>query len=291
MARSDYVEATLNLLYGQGLGEKPSIRLAAADAAESISTNTMTFDLATGDGANVKAGHILSVMGATRAASYGLYVTDVSTDTLTVLRTYRGSPDAGGSADLLDGAVFYQNPLAMGHEIHDMIDRVVDRMLWPQVWDYDTATVTPDLTDGQVELPATVMDLDSAYQIIGGEAYPVPFAVQRNVHTTVSSTGVLGTIGAINGSTVYYTSKSKFTIGDESGDDAAVVHLVALGAAALLVGGEVAAAEMERAKKDAQNRDLSRVENIFLRDFLTLREGFMSEEAGEYSEILVARSI
>ena len=105
------VHRTRQILYGSGLGEKPAIRIGAASAAESTSGQTVTFTLNTGEGAKVKAGNVLSVYDPdTEADAHVIYVTGISTDTITGINGYLGSPVVAGSdSGDLDSAIFEQN--------------------------------------------------------------------------------------------------------------------------------------------------------------------------------------
>jgi hypothetical protein len=289
MARSDFVARTKSILYGQGLGEKPSLRPLAAAANVSVSGSQVTFDLAAGEGAKVKAGHILSFISENDdTQAYVFYVTSMSTDQVTAFNGYHGAPAiANASADMNSGYLEHQ-PLRTEYEIHEAVDTVFDTLLWPNVWDFDTATVTPNMQHGQVDLPAAVQDIDTAWQVIANVAYTIPFAVYRNLHTTVTANGVLGAFDALDSSTVYYTYRSKLAIGDETGDEA-LVWMVATGAAALLLGASVSDTAQERSKKDSKNRQRDIAATLW-RDFLTLRQQYGAEDSEDFTEILVERS-
>jgi hypothetical protein len=289
MARSDFIARTKTSLYGQGLGEKPSLRPLAAAATVTVTGAQATFILAAGEGAKVKAGHILSFVSENdETKAYVFYVLSISTDTITAVNGYHGAPAIANASSDLDSGILEQNGLRTEFEIHEAVDTVFDTLLWPEAYDFDTATVTPDVSTGQVDLPAAVQDIDAAWQIIAGSAGTVPFRVFRNLHTTVSANGVLGIFDTFDGSTIYFTYRSKLVIGDET-DDEALVWMVATGAAAILLGASVSETQLERSKKDSQNRQRD-IAAVLWRDFLTLRQQYGREDALDFTEIIVERS-
>lgn len=277
MARIDYVGAVKAVLYGQGMGEQPSIVQAAADAAETITSPKIVFNLLAGEGSKIRAGDVLSFLSASDSTkAYALYVLSLSTDAVTAMMQYRGSPIV--VADALDGGLFEVDPLVVEHEIHSAIDTVFARMLYPQCFKFAQSSITPDLSTGEVELNALDMEVLSAKQVIGGQTYIVPSGLERNLHTTVSSTGVLGTFDFADSSTTYVTTKRKLALGDEDASTPIdIVKMVATGAAALLLGATITESELERSKQDDQNRRLPTAAQIAWRDFLTLKKAFAEE--------------
>lgn len=272
MAFSDLIEQTKTVLYGQGLGEKPALVLCAADANEVVTGETLTFDLATGEGVRIHRGDILSRRTSDGTDAYCFYVLDVATDTVTALNSYKGAPAAADTN--LDGRVLEINPFKTDNEISTAIKTVVARFLYPQVFKLVTHTVTSDVSDGEAELPATVEDVISAHQIIATKVYPIPFGIQKNLDTSVSSTGVLGYFDFYDNSDTYVTAKEKYLIADI---DETLEHMVAVGAAAILLGASVAATDLERAKKDSQKRQPESAASVLWRDFLTLKTLFADE--------------
>jgi hypothetical protein len=294
LARTDYIERTKSILYGTGLGEKPRIIEVAADAAETIAANTIAFSVTTGSGSAVKPGHILSRVGSTdETDAYSMYVLSVATDVITATRTYNGSPDAGFAADLLDGLLLEGQPLRSEYEINKAIDAVFQTWLYPDVYTFTTGSVAPDPTYGQVELPATVREIDAAWQVVAGQNVTIPHAVHRNLHTTVSSTGVQGVFDQVDNSTIYYTYKTKLVVGSEVTDPnaEALVYMVAMGAAGLALDSSVVDQTLERAKKDSQQRRDSDAASRLFRSFLTMRQQWGAEDAEDYVEIQVQRSL
>lgn len=280
MAGAAYVERVKDVLLGQGLGEKPSLRQCAASANVTVSGNKATFTMLAGEGSKIKAGHTLSTLGATDTAKqYSFYVLSVSTDTVTTVNGWLGSTIANASADL-DGAILEQNAEPIEAQIHKRINTIFAKFLWPDAYIIDTGTIaSPNLSTYQDELPATVQKLIGAHQIVGGEMYDIAAGIRRNVHTSISSTGVLGVFDYFDGSAAYYTFMRKLVDGDESADDA-LVELVAIGASALLLGADVSASNREQSKKDSQAKGRMSPANTLWRDFITLRNEY-AEELGE----------
>jgi hypothetical protein len=285
MARSDYVARTKEILYGSGLGEKPSIRQVAANAAETISGSTISFSLATGEGQYVRRGHVLSSVSENDAStSYAMYVLDVSTDTVTATLQYLGSP--ASTTDSLDGVLLEQNALVPEYRIHTAIDTVFQSFLWPYNFKYAQYSIAPNLTTNQVELNANIREIVSATQVISNVATDIGFSIMRNLHTSVSSTGSLGEFSFVNGTTAYLTTKDKLVLGDESSDNS-IVDLVAFGAAALCLDSSAPAVDMEREHKDATQREL--VSDGLWRTFAQVRASRQEELARDNDYFYVRR--
>ena len=288
MAAADIVQRVKQHLYSFGVGENPVLVQCAADAAESTSGQTIQFDLASGEvaRAGVKAGHVLAVNGAaTKAASFVFYVLSTSTDTVTALNGHLGAVDAGDTD--LDGAILELNPSKSEFLMWIKIQAVLDNMLWPYVWKYNTRSVTtPDLSSYQNEIEAAVYEIESAKQQIGGDWIEIPYELQRNLHTSVSSTGSLVTLGAYDSSTVYLTTREKYELTDTLSD--AVEECVAVGAAAMILGADRAATNREASSKDSQFRGQRNPADQLWRDFITLRQGIAEDLSSqvEYFEYL-----
>ena len=281
MALSDLVTRTRNILYGSGLGEKPAIRLGASNANESVAGQLVTFSLAAGEGDKVKKGNVLGVYDpATEADAHVIYVTSISTDAITGINSYLGSPAIVGSdSGDLDSAVFEQNPLATGFEIFEAIDAVFAHQLWPWVFDLTQGEIaSPDLVDGQEAIAAGAREVVHAWQRLGGTNYPVPFEVTPwDVSTDLASTGRQATFGWIDASKGYYLYKEKLAEADDSGDE--LTHMVATGAAALLLGGHLVETSIQGTKADNAQAVSQRAQigNSLWRDFLTLRQNYSEE--------------
>ncbi len=285
MALSDILTTARGLINGAGLGEKPSLRLAASPANITASGQTITFSLVTGEGAKVRPGHVLSIMGSSGAAdAFVIYVTSVSGDQVTGV-VYDGSPTPSG-ADL-DGKVLEQNAMIHELDLHRAIDTVVS-MLYPSIFAFATYTITPDLVSGQVELPSTVREVYEAWQIQGTEKYQIPAGVKRPVPTNISSTGVLGVFDFVDGSTCYVQAIEEVTT---STTDPGIQRLIALGAAALALSGGIVPSGKERASADAQERSrpLQAAASTLWRDFVTLREQIASDLSQDTVRFMVTR--
>lgn len=295
MALSDIHDRVRTILYGTGLGEKPAIRLAAANATENTTSDPLvSFILNTGEGDEVSAGDTLAVYSPGDAATaFVIYVTDVATDTVTGINGGMiGAPKVAADGEL-DSAILEQDALISSHEIHDAITSVVERYLWPDLYQIETKTLaSPDLIDGQEAVSADTQEILSAWQKIGDTVYSIPF--QRHpldVDTSLSSTGRMAEFDWIDGSTGYYTAKTKIVVADDDGDPE-LTRLIATGAAALALGGTVVEATLENTKKD--NADAvsqrSQAASLLWRDFLTFKQEY-ARELGRHNEsrILIDR--
>jgi hypothetical protein len=283
MSLSQIVSRTRSLIYGSGLGEQPAIVRAAANANEAVSGQILTFDLLANEGAKVKAGRTLAVYDPdTEADAHVVNVLSISTDTVTAINSYLGSPAVvGADSGDLDAALLEQNPLVTNYEIFEAIDTVIANYLWPWVFDVVTATIaSPDMVDGQEAVPAEVEEIVSAWQIVGPTAHRISVSTQPwEVHTSVATNGKLACFDWINGSTGYYTYRAKITEADET--DTELTQLIALGAAAICLGGTLVETTLESTKKDNAEAvsQRSAVADRLTRDFFTLRQN-MSEELG-----------
>ncbi len=281
MALSDIVTRTRSILYGTGLGEKPAIRIAATDAAEAVAGQLITFVLLAGEGAECAPGQVLSVYDpATEADAHAVYITSISTDTITGINGYLGSPVVVGSnSGDLDSALLEHEPLATQFEIFEAIDTVFSAYLYPSVYNITDATISsPDLVDGQHEVPATVKRITAAYQVIGPTIHKIGHTRNpEDVHTTLSSTGLLAQFDWIDGGTGYYTYHAKLVEADEATQE--LTQLIATGAAAITLGGHLVETTIQGTK--AHNAQAvgqrQQVGGLLWRDFLTIRQG-LSEE-------------
>ena len=277
MATTDIVQRVKTLLYGSGIGEKPVLILGAADASESLAgTPIITFDIA--DGTQVAAGDVLSVVGAATAAdAHMFYVTGVSTNTITAYEGYLGSPFT--AANDLDSAVFELGHTKSEHFIYQAIETIFTTMLFPDIHKYATYSITPDLSDYQVEVAAVVESIESAWQNIGGQKVQIPFELQKHVHTTVSSTGSLAQLFSIDGSSVFVTTREKYLEADTLSE--ALTQCIATGAAALVLGATRAHTDMEAASKDSQFRGQRNPADQLWRDFVTIRSSIIEDLASQ----------
>lgn len=159
------------------------------------------------------------------------------------------------------------------------LEAVFSTMLWPEIYKYNQYTVTPDLSDYQVELNAAVEKIVSAQQSWAGEFVTIPYQMQRNTSTSVSSTGVLGTLYAIDGSSVYLTVKERYLSSDTL--PAAVEECVSVGVAAMTLGAARSSTDLESASKDSQFRGQRNPADSLWRDFVTLRSAIAEDLGAE----------
>jgi len=277
MALIDIIARTKALLYGHGLGEAPTIIQAPAAANETSIGTTVVFDLAAAELAKVQAGDVLSVLAAsTAAASYMVYVLSKDATSVTALASYMGSPAVTADGNL-DSAVFELNPLKSEFLIFQNVETVFKTLLYPEIFKYNTYSIAPDLSDYQVELNAAVEEIESAFQIIAAERHLIPFSVSKNVHTSISSTTVLGELFAIDASNVFITTRERYVNTDTLPES--LDQCIATGAAALTVGATRSSSNLESTKKDSQQRAQRNPANELWRDFITLRTALSEDLA------------
>lgn len=275
------------MLYSAGLGEKPTIVLAPSSAAETSIGTTVVFNLDAAELAKVQAGDVASVVNASDATgAHSVYILSKDSTSVTALASYQGAPAVSADGDL-DGAVFELNALKPEHFLWQAAESVIATLLWPDVIKYATYAVTPDLSDFQVELNAAVEGIVGAYQIYGGERVSIPFGMQKNVHASISSTGVLGELHAIDGSSVYLTTRERFVEADTMSE--ALKQCVATGAAAIALGASRSSTDLESAKKDSQFRGQRNPGSDLWRDFVTLRSSLAADVAYEEDTFEVRR--
>jgi len=290
MALVDIVSRVKDLLYSSGVGEKPPLRIAAADAAESVAGPLVTFTLASGEGAEVKAGDILSVRSAASlVTAFVVYVTSMNGDIVTGVNGYVGTDVTGSDSGQLDNAVLEQSApsSATDFAIIKSIEAVIDGLLYPHVFVLTTSTVTPDLATDQVEVAATIEKIKTAVQVITSKARSIAFNLEKNLHVTVSTTGSLVELDTFDGSAVFLTTEAKFKSSDTMEED--VEACIAMGATALSLGGDTAAANRERASKDSQKRGERDISATMWRDFLTLRQSISERLAEDYEFFEISR--
>lgn len=286
MALADIFNTTRRLLNGQGLGERAALLVAASDAAESISAPLITFSLSSGQGSKVQEGDTLSVVAPAAADAHIITVTSKSTDDITGVD---GNFDIGSPVITdgdLDDAVIENSPLVTSFDIHEAITAIVDRYLWPSVYIVEQREVAaPDLIDGQEAVATDVKEIIGAWQILGSTTYPISYE-KHPIHVSTdiaASTGRLASFDWIDGSTGYYSVKTKVVVADDDGDPE-LTRLIATGAAALALGGTFVEASQGRAKQEnAEAVPLrNQAASILWRDFLTLREAYALELVREH---------
>jgi hypothetical protein len=156
----------------------------------------------------------------------------------------------------------------------------VERYLWPDLYQIETKTIAnPDLVDGQEAVSADVVEILHAWQNVGDTAYSVPYMRHPlDMDTTLFSTGKMAEFDWFDGSTGYFTAKTKITVADDDGTPE-LTYLISMGAAALLLGGSLVDTTIQGTKKDnaeAVGRR-SQVGGLLWRDFLTMKQEYARE--------------
>ena len=278
--RTSIVQRAKSILYSYGIGEHPVIVEAAADAAETIAAPKVTFTMASGEGGKIKPGDIMSTMNcATETAASEVYVLSANSTTEVVIAvaSYNGAPAA--AADAYDGALFEIGASKSEYFLFKQVDAILNAFLWPDIYKYNSYSITPDLATYQNELNAAVEEIEAVYQNIADFQVPLDHELAKNLPTSVSSTGVLATIYAIDGSSVYLKTRERFGLTDTFSDE--MVQCIATGAAALAVGASRAATNMESASKDSQFRGQRNPASDLWREFITLKGEISADIAHE----------
>ncbi len=277
MAMIDLVTRTKTLLHGSGLGEKPVVVRAAADASESITNPTIVFNLLSGEGASsgIAAGDVLSTMqGATAAASFIFYVLSVSTDAVTCTSTYLGS--TASTANQLDAMVLELNAPRPEFLLWNDVSAVIAGLLWPHVYLYTTETISsPDLSNYQNDLAAGTERIVKVQQVIGGVNHHLAYELHKNVATTVASTTVYAELFAIDGSAIYVSSMTRVVEGSTLNE--AYMQMIATGAAALAAGSMLGGGALESSSKDSQQRVQLTPRQALWQDFIALRSSIQQD--------------
>lgn len=296
MALKDIYTDVRRILYGQGLGETPAIRITASNANETTAGDLVNYTLDTGEAEKVKIGNTLAVHSPDSASTaFVTYVLAVNTtsDVITAVNgTLHGAPAiAGADSGDMDDRILEQNPLVTSHEIHSAIEAIIEQYLWPDVYDIESKTITaPDLIDGQEAVPADTEEILAAWQIIGPTNERIAF--QRhpdNVSTSLASTGRQAAFDWIDGSTGHFQAKVKIT---NATTNSAIQRLIATGAAALALGGTITEATVENTKKDNADAVAQRnqVSGLLWRDFLTTKQELARELGRDNeSQVLIDR--
>lgn len=263
------------ILYGTGLGEKPSmVKVAASDGAV-VSGDSITFDLASGYGSKIRAGDVLSLYGSTAASSaYAFYAVDVSTDQVTAINGYEDG--AAAAAGDISGKFLEVMPLVTEAQIYNAIDVVIATLLWPEIFDIKQDTVTPDLTSGQVALDTDDEEILAAFQKVGTITYPISFHLEKDMDTSLFSTSKMGSFDFIDASTTYYAAKRRVSL-TNSTSSASLERLIAMGAAATVLGSTHIESTLDASKKDSQKRAELDVSAKIWREFLTLKQTYAED--------------
>jgi len=247
LSKTSITSKVRSRLYGSGLGEKPSIVQATGTAT--VTAPTVAFSLVTGEGASVRKGHVLTAYEPASGAAYGFYIIDVATDVITAINGYIG--DTIANAATMPTLLEVNAPISAG-EIHDAIDEIIDGYLFPQVFDIDVDSFTPDLSSRQTNANTRDQSILRGWQKLGAEWYQVPIKLIRNVGTSDFASGAFITYDANDASKVYYSVIRKVDLANSTA--AGLEGLIAKGATALVAEGASAGALWESARADAQTR-------------------------------------
>jgi len=286
MAALDIIKKAHTKLYSAGLGERPSVVRAAANANEGTVTNgVLTFDLLAGEGANVQKGDVLSVRNpATAATAYVTEIIGLSTDTVTVLNDI-GPALAGGDDGALDNAILEVAAPITGYQMWQFLEVIFDDYLHPAVFRRDTEQVAANLATCEVSIPADVDKIMKAYQRIANFMIPLPHDLVKYQDTSIWATGQYANIGFIDGSTAYLHVQKRYVSTDTFPDS--IENLVATGVAAMSADSDVFASNLETASKESQMRGQKDVSSKLWRSFYTQRQEHSESLADdiEYFEI------
>jgi len=264
-------DLTREILYGTGLGEKPTLRISSGTAAVTGKLVDFTID----DGSKLRPGDVLSQYGSTSTAdAYSFYVTSISTNDLTCINGYEGASIANGAS--MAGMVLEVMPLVGEWKMFECIDIAVGRFLWPEVFDMETDTVTPDLSTGQVAVDARDEEILSAWQKIGSQTYPVSFHLEKKMSTALFASGNMGSFDFIDASTLYYAAKRRISTANST-SSAALNNLIAVCAAAISLGGTQVETSLDSSKKDSQERGKRDVASSLWRDFMVQKQVFSED--------------
>lgn len=248
LSRSTISSKVKNYLYNTGIGEKPSIRQTSGNST--VSGDTVTFNMASGEGAKVRAGQVLSTYGATDTSdAYGFYVLSISTDTITAVNGYEGAAIPNSTSV---GLLEHQAPVTE-FRVHQAIDDIIDNYLYPEVFDLiEDEIASPNLTTGQSNADAADERVFRAWQQLGGIWYQIPAKIVKNVDTSMFASGRMIAYDAMHGSAIKYSAVRKVTIANST--DTALEDIIAKGAAALCLEGTEPSTQWEYTKNDARER-------------------------------------
>ena len=231
LTRGDIVKATKARIYNTGLGQKPSIRQATGTAA--VTGDVVVFNVATGEGAKLRAGHILSAWSSTDADdAYGFYILSLSTDEVTAANGYNGVAIAN-SATMPVLLEHQANPTE--YMVQTAIDDIINSYLFPEVFDIFLDSFTPSFASLQSAADADDEEIIRAWQKVGPILYQVPIKLIQNMPTAEFASGKMVTYDVRVSTDVDYSVKRKVSIANST--DPALVGLIAKGAAALCIEG------------------------------------------------------
>jgi hypothetical protein len=231
LTRGNIVKAVKSRIYNTGLGQKPSLRQGTGTAA--VTDDLVVFSVASGEGAKIRPGQILSSWNSTDATdAYGFYVLSLSTDELTCANGYDGVAIANSAS--VPGLLEHQaNPTE--YTVQAAIDDIVASYLFPEVFDIFMDSFTPNLASLQTTADADNEEIIRAWQKVGPTTYQVPIKLIQNMPTAEFSTGKMVTYDVRVSTDVDYSVKRRVSIANST--NLALEGLIAKGAAALCIEG------------------------------------------------------
>ena len=231
LTRGNIVKAVKERIYNSGLGQKPSLRQSSDTAT--VVGDTVSFDVAAGTGAKLRAGHVLSSWNSTDATdAYGFYVLSISTDTVTCANGYSGVAIANAATI---PPILEHQAEPTEYVVQKAIDDIIDSYLFPEVFDIFMDSFTPNLATLQSNADADDQEIIRAWQKVGPTLYQVPIKLIQNLPTAEFASGNMLTYDVRVSTSVDYSAKRKVTIANST--DTALEGLIAKGAAALCIEG------------------------------------------------------
>ncbi|KKK76603.1 hypothetical protein LCGC14_2861950, partial [marine sediment metagenome] len=179
LTRGNIVKAVKARIYNTGLGQKPSIRQGTGTAV--VTDDIVVFSVATGEGAKIRAGHILSSWNSTDATdAYGFYVLSLLTDEVTCANGYNGAAIANSASV---PALLEHQAEPTEYMVQTAIDDIVASYLFPEVFDIFMDSFTPNFASLQSTADVDDEEIIRAWQKIGGTTYQVPIKLIQNMPT------------------------------------------------------------------------------------------------------------
>lgn len=230
--RPTIVKAVKDRIYNSGMGEKPSIRETAAGTA-TVTGDKVAFSTATGEGAKLRQGQVLSSWASTDSTdAYSFYVLGIATEVITCVNGYDGAAIANSATMPV---LLEHQALTTEYTIQKAIDDIIDSYLYPELFDIILASFTPDLSSLQSNANALDEGIIRAWQTVGPTEYQVPIKLIDNMPTAKFASGKMVTYDVRIGTDVDYSAVRRIAIATSSGG--ALEGLIAKGAAALCIEG------------------------------------------------------
>ncbi len=231
LTRANIVKAVKSRIYNSGLGQKPSLRRGTGTAT--VADDIVTFSVVGGEGAKIRAGHILSSWNSTDTTdAYSFYVLSLSTDALTCANGYEGTAIAN-SANV--PALLEHQAEPTEYVVQAAIDDIIVGYLFPEVFDIIMDSFTPDFSSLQTNADTLDEEIIRAWQKIGGTTYQVPIKLIQNMPTADFASGKMLTYDVRVSTDVDYSAKRRVSIANST--NLALEGLIAKGAAALCIEG------------------------------------------------------